>query len=106
MSEMWRRATPSLKVNSVSKPAKPFSLVPIASLCQALMFSMCTQDCQPLEKPQLYPASISFFEAASISDQVSGTDSTPASAKASLLYQSTGVELLNGSESRSPSGVV
>ena len=37
-----------LIVNSVSMPAKPFSLVPIGTLCQALKFSMCIQDGQPV----------------------------------------------------------
>ncbi len=32
----------------VSKPSMPFDLVPIGTLCQALKFSMCIHDGQPV----------------------------------------------------------
>ena len=51
------------------------------------------------------PVSTSFLAVDSTSSQVFGALSTPAFLKASLLYQSTGVELLKGIESNSPSGV-
>ncbi len=35
-----------LMVKRVSRPPKPFCSVPIGTLCQALKFSMCTQDGQ------------------------------------------------------------
>ena len=50
------------------------------------------------------PLSTSAFETARTSSQVFG-GSTPAASSASALYQSTGVEELNGIDSSSPSGV-
>ncbi len=96
---------PLLNVNSVSSPSKPFDPVPMGRLCQALMFSIMTQLCQPKEKAQSCPAACSFAPASNISSQVVGVLSTPACFSRSLLTHRTGVEELNGSDSRSPFGV-
>jgi hypothetical protein len=45
---MCLTCTGELIVNWVSSPAMPFCLVPIGRLCQALKFSTCTQDGQPV----------------------------------------------------------
>ena len=71
--------------NSVSMPAKPLARVPMGWLCQAEKFSICTQDCQPVVKPQGYPAAWVFMAAASSSGQVFGASATPALANAVLL---------------------
>ena len=65
----------------------PFSLVPIGRLCQALKFSTCTQEGQPVVYTQPCPAAFSFSAALVNSFQVFGAlfGSRPAFLKASLL---------------------
>ena len=96
-----------LKTNSVSSPAKPFSLVAKGTLCQALKFSSMDHDCQPMVKPHSAPPeAMIFFENSPISSQVSGARSRPAFSKAFLFQNTTGVEELNGMDSNLPSVVV
>jgi hypothetical protein len=45
---MCLTCTGELIVNWVSSPAIPFCRVPIGRLCQALKFSTCTQEGQPV----------------------------------------------------------
>ena len=61
-----------LILNSVSTPAMPFSLVPIGTLCQAVKFSMCIQDGQPVVYTHCWPEALSFSAAALNSFQVFG----------------------------------
>ena len=74
-------------VNWVSRPAMPFSLVPIGTLCQALKFSMCVQDGQLVVYTHCCPEALSFSAAAANSFHVLGAlfGSRPAFLKASLL---------------------
>src|SRR5687767_5080563 len=84
---MWRTCSGELMANRVSRPPKPFSLVPIGTLCQALKFSMCIQDGQLVVYGQEWPDAFSFSAAATTSFQVLGGlfGSRPAFLKASLL---------------------
>jgi hypothetical protein len=74
--------------SSVSKPAKPFSLVAKGTLCSAERFSSCTHEGQPVVKPQVAPPAAMILRAASASSgQVCGgaLGSRPAFCKAVLL---------------------
>jgi hypothetical protein len=96
-----------LKANSVSNPAKPFSLVAKGTLCQELKFSSMDQDCQPMVKPHSAPPeAMILLENSPISSQVSGARSRPALLNAFLFQNTTGVEELNGIDSNLPSVVV
>src|SRR5688572_29187517 len=66
--------------NSVLKPPMPFSCVPIGRLCQALKFSMCTHDGQPVEYTHCWPEALSLPAATANSFQVFGafSGSSPA----------------------------
>ena len=43
-------------MNSVFSPPNPLDRVAMGMSCQALKFSICTQDCQAVVNPQGYPA--------------------------------------------------
>src|SRR6478736_6296552 len=92
-----------LNFSSVSKPSRPFALVPIGTLCQAENCSICAQVAQALEKPQVaWPAALSFLAASNTSGQVFGIAAMPAFFSSSLLIHITIEEELKGNDSISP----
>src|ERR1700754_3879882 len=92
-----------LNFNSVSKPSRPLALVPIGRLCQAENCSICAQEAQPLEKPQVsWPAAFSFLAASNTSGHVFGISATPAFFNSSLLIHITIDDELKGKDSMSP----
>src|SRR5436305_14395110 len=101
MFSMCRVWTGPLKTSLASEPAKPFSLVRYGWLCHAEKLSSCVHTCQPVVNGHACPDALSLAMAATTSDQVCGArfGSSPAFSNASLLYQNTVVELLNGSDS-------
>src|SRR6476469_8487605 len=101
MFSMCRVCTGPLKTSLASGLAKPFSLVMNGTLCHAEKLSSWVQVCQPVVKGQAWPDAFSLAIAATTSGQVCGArfGSSPAFSKASLLYQNTVVELLNGKDS-------
>src|SRR3954466_7885417 len=90
-----------LNTSFASAPPKPFSLVRNGTLCHAEKLSSCVQVCQPVVNGHACPDAFSLAIAATTSGQVWGArfGSSPAFSNASLLYQNTVVELLNGSDS-------
>src|SRR5207237_6392790 len=101
MFSMCLTCTGPLKTSFASRPPKPFSFVRKATLCHAEKLSSCVQVCQPVVNGQACPEALSFAIAATTSGQVCGArlGSSPAFSNASLLYQNTVVELLNGKDS-------
>src|ERR1700694_4312415 len=101
MFSICRVWTGPLTASSASAPEKPFSLVRKGTLCQAEKLSSCVHVCQPVVNGQACPEALSFAIAATTSGQVCGArlGSSPAFSNASLLYQNTVVELLNGKDS-------
>src|SRR5574341_978498 len=95
--------------NSASMPSIPLALVASGTPWMALKFSYWVQVGQAMVKPQEAALVATILPAAvQVSSQVRGgfSGSSPAFLKASLLYQVTGVELLNGMETSLPSGVL
>src|SRR5436309_16139784 len=101
MCSMWGVWTWPLKASLASKPEKPFSLVRKATLCHAEKLSSCVHVCHPVVNGQSWPGALSLAIAATTSGHVCGArlGSSPAFSNASLLYQNTVVELLNGNDS-------
>src|SRR6478736_9193465 len=92
-----------LNCSTVSKPSRPFALVPIGTLCQAENCSIFAHDIQALEKPQVAcPAASSFLAASNTSGQVFGISATPAFFNSSLLIHITIDDELKGNDSMSP----
>src|SRR5215510_4683597 len=105
---MCLTCTGPLNTSLASGPPKPLSLERNGTLCQAEKLSSCVQLCQPVVNGQAWPDALSFAIAATTSGHVFGglLGSRPAFSNASLLYQNTVVELLNGSDSIWPLGFV
>ena len=101
MFSMWRTCTGPLNTSFASGPPKPFSLVRNGTLCHAEKLSSCVQVCQPVVNGHACPEALSLAIAATTSGHVCGArlGSSPAFSNASLLYQKTVVELLNGNDS-------
>src|SRR6478735_8464794 len=101
MLVMWRICSGPLKTSCASGLAKPFSFVRYGTLCQAEKLSSCVHTCQPVVNGQAWPDALSLAIADTTSGHVCGArlGSRPAFSKASLLYQNTVVELLNGNDS-------
>src|SRR3954451_14036677 len=108
MFSMWRICVGPLKTSLASEPAKPFSFVRYGWLCHAEKLSSCVHTCQPVVNGHACPDAFSFAMAETTSGQVCGgrLGSIPAFSNASLLYQNTVVELLNGNDSICPFGFV
>src|SRR5512144_2361787 len=100
MFSMWRTCSGPLKTSCASGLAKPFSFVRYGTLCHAEKLSSCVHTCQPVVNGQACPDALSLAIAATTSGHVFGGlfGSRPAFSNASLLYQNTVVELLNGND--------
>src|SRR6266536_1991215 len=105
---MCLTCTGPLNTSLASGPPNPLSLVRNGTLCHAEKLSSCVHVCQPVVNGQECPEAFSFAIAATTSGHVCGArlGSSPAFSNASLLYQNTVVELLNGSDSICPLGFV
>src|SRR5262249_46649420 len=101
MFAIWRVCTGPLNSSFGSMLAKPFWSDANGTSCHALKLSSCVHDCQPVVNGHETPAAFSFAMSATTACHVSGglLGSMPAFSKASLLYQNTVVELLNGNDS-------
>src|SRR2546429_2330286 len=104
MFSMCLTCTGPLNTSFASGPPNPFSFVRNGTLCQAEKLSSCVHVCQPVVNGHACPEALSFAIAATTSGHVFGArlGSRPAFSNASLLYQNTVVELLNGNESICP----
>src|SRR6185437_8877034 len=104
MFAMWRTCTGPLNSSFGSLPAKPFCSEANGTLCHALKLSSCVHDCQPVVNGHADPEALSLAMSATTACQVFGAwfGSMPAFSNASLLYQNTVVELLNGNDSICP----
>src|SRR5689334_14799883 len=82
-----RTCSLSLILNSVSRPANPFSFVPIGMLCHAAKFSTCTHDGHDVVYAHFCPEAWILSTSARNSFQVFGglLGSRPAFLKASLF---------------------
>src|SRR5574337_1486696 len=105
----WRTYSGWLIVSSVSNPSKPFARVASGTSWSAPKFSKCTQVGHSVVKAHDEALVARIRRAASRSwAQVFGGEagSSPALRKASLLYHSIGVELLNGIPAILPSALL
>src|ERR1700693_3129196 len=105
MCLIWRGL---LNTSLASAPPNPFSLVRKGTLCHAEKLSSWVHVCQPVVNGQACPEALSFAIAPTTSGHVCGArlGSSPAFSNASLLYQNTVVELLNGNDSIWPFALV